>query len=109
MIFFLEFLEYAIYESKDSNLEHQLSYLGLAFCVLLPMTLITNMALFTKVNTISNILIALCLFVISVSALETAINHPKQQETIWVDFENITTTIGVGIFAFEAVGIILNV
>lgn len=73
------------------------------------MTLITNMALFTKVSAFSNVLLIFALSAICISALEAVINRKGDGETKLANFSNISTTIGVGIFAFEAVGIILNV
>lgn len=73
------------------------------------MTLITNMALFTKISAFSNVLIVFALGIISITALEACVDGRGKGSVPLANVENVSTTIGVGIYAFEAVGIILNV
>lgn len=55
ILFFMEFFEYAFYRSADVSLPHELLYLLLALVIILPMTLIDNIATFAKYNAISNV------------------------------------------------------
>ena len=46
IIFFMKFFEYAFYHSTDIDITHEIVYLCLALCIILPMTLINNMSKF---------------------------------------------------------------
>ncbi|CAD8190975.1 unnamed protein product [Paramecium pentaurelia] len=109
VIFFMEFFEIAFYGNDTSTFQHQLYYLLIALLILLPMTLIQNMAVFTKVSAIANGLIVFPLVMIIVSAIQAIINESYPKKYHLIDFSGLSTMIGVSIYSFEAVGVLLNI
>ena len=87
-------------------------YLGFAMCIILPMTLINNMAVFVKISAFANVLIIMTLtFLISYAASYIYKRTPEFEVAKYNAFNiaKIPTTIGVAIYAFEAVGVLLTV
>ena len=70
----MRFFEYAFYESDNPNIQHQLAYLCLALIIILPMTLIDNMAVFVKVSTIANFLISITFLYVFGTAISSINN-----------------------------------
>ncbi|CAD8095657.1 unnamed protein product [Paramecium sonneborni] len=109
VIFFMEFFEIAFYGNAQSTFQHQLYYLLIALLILLPMTLIQNMAVFTKISAIANLLIVFPLAMIMISAIQTIIDENYPEKYKMIDFSGLSTMIGVSIYSFEAVGVLLNI
>lgn len=51
----MEFFEYAFYHTSNIEFSHEIVYLLLALCIILPMTLINNITHFAKYNLLSNV------------------------------------------------------
>lgn len=67
------------------------------------------MAVFTKVSAIANGLIVFPLVMIIVSAIQAIINESYPKKYHLIDFSGLSTMIGVSIYSFEAVGVLLNI
>ena len=65
IIFFIDFLELAIYSEKG-NISHGIYFALIAILFLVPLTFIDNMAFFSKTSTIANGLILITLAVITI-------------------------------------------
>jgi proton-coupled amino acid transporter len=55
VLFFMEFLEYAIYHHHDVVFSHQLIYLAIAMCIIVPLVFINSMTIFTKFSAVANV------------------------------------------------------
>lgn len=73
------------------------------------MTLISNMAVFSKISAIANGFITFSLVVILISAIISINNNEYPDKSSLADFSEISTMIGVSIYSFEAVGVLLNI
>lgn len=76
------------------------------------MTLINNMAVFVKVSAFANVLIIMTLtYLITYATYLIYIQTPEFEEAKHNSFniKNAPTVIGVAIYAFEAVGVLLTV
>ncbi|CAD8091797.1 unnamed protein product [Paramecium sonneborni] len=109
VLFFMEFLEYAIYHHQDVVFSHQLLYLAIAMCIIIPLVFINNMTLFTKFSTLANsfIIISLisCIVYFSIE-LNSEVNY---NDIPVARFKNLPLVIGVALFSFEAIGTLLDV
>ena len=74
IIFFIDFLELAIYSEKD-NISHGIYFALIAILFLVPLTFIDNMSFFSKTSTIANGLILITLAVITIQALTNSIEN----------------------------------
>ena len=75
------------------------------------MTLINNMAVFVKISAFANVLIIMTLLCVVIYALENIIDGTeefKKSKSNVFNIANSPTVIGVAIYAFEAVGILLT-
>lgn len=107
----MDFFEYAFYEADHPPLHHQLVYLAFAMCIIVPMTLINNMAIFVKVSAFANVLIVMtlgCVTCYAVDAIASGTPESVAARNSPFHIENTPTVIGVAIYAFEAVGVILT-
>jgi len=56
ILFFMEFIEYAFFNSYEQTWLHELIYICLALCVILPMSLIDNFAKFARFSVPASVL-----------------------------------------------------
>lgn len=108
----MRFFEYAFYQSDKPPIQRQLIYLAFAMCIIIPMTLINNMAVFVKVSALANALIIMTLaYLLTYAAYYIYTQTPEYLEARYnvYNFSRAPTVIGVAIYAFEAVGVLLTV
>ncbi|CAK76991.1 unnamed protein product (macronuclear) [Paramecium tetraurelia] len=109
VLFFMEFLEYAIYHHQDVIFSHQLIYLSIAMCIIIPLVFINNMTLFTKFSTIANSLIIISLIACIVYFNIELVKEVNYNDIPVARFSNLPLVIGVALFSFEAIGTLLDV
>ncbi|CAD8131453.1 unnamed protein product [Paramecium pentaurelia] len=109
VLFFMEFLEYAIYHHQDVVFSHQLIYLSIAMCIIIPLVFINNMTLFTKFSTIANSLIVISLIACIVYFNIELVKEVNYNDIPVARFSNLPLVIGVALFSFEAIGTLLDV
>ena len=108
----MRFIEYAIYDSDSAPIGRQLIYVAIAMCIIVPMALINNMAVFVKVSAFASLLIISGLTCIILFALGEILDDTPYYEAAKsnrANFDKMPTTIGVAIYGFEAVGVLLSV
>lgn len=57
ILFFMQFVEYAVFDSLSISETHQLLYLFVALCIVVPMTLINNVAVFARFSFLSSVIL----------------------------------------------------
>jgi len=86
--------------------------MGLAMCIIVPMSFINNLSAFVKICAIANVLTVMVLLSISLFAIgDMTADTPgfEYGRNNMANLDNISTVIGVAIYAFEAVGVMLTI
>lgn len=105
-LFFIEFFEMALYHVDHPPLQREIIYLCLSLCIVVPASFIDNLALFAKLSNIANVIINISkltqvLVVYSFSAIMIFSLANTEEVTIkYFDISNITTMIGVVLYAY---------
>ncbi|CAD8170756.1 unnamed protein product [Paramecium pentaurelia] len=109
ILFFMEFLEFAIYHHQDVVFSHQIIYLSIAMCIIIPLVFINNMTLFTKFSTIANSFIIITLIACIVYFNIELVQEVNYNDIPVARLRNLPLVIGVALFSFEAIGTLLEV
>jgi len=109
VIFFLNFLNHAF--KTQGNETDEFVYLLIALAIIVPMSFLNNMVLFSKFSLIANICIALTLIYVLGHNIHIMINTDVLTLTRsnLFNFRKIPLMIGVAFFNFEAIGVIIPI
>ena len=90
-------------------------YLALALVVIVPLSVIDNVAIFVKSSLIANIFIIMTLLAIFANDFHLIFAGDEKENNLSknganiANFERIPLMIGVSIYSFEAIGIIFSI
>lgn len=109
VIFFLKFFEHAF--NTTGNKGDDVIYIALALCIILPMSLVNDIAVFAKASILGNIFVIGTLILIYVNDFYNmaAKEDTKKNVKDLADFTMIPMIIGVSIYAFEAIGLVFSI
>lgn len=109
MIFFLNFFEH-VFVTNGKRADDFL-YLLLAMLIIVPLSMINNFALFSKASFVGNLLIVVTLIIVTMKNFDIMYTQDGYQRNSQnkFNFSYFPMCIGVSIYAFEAVGIIMSI